>query len=109
MKLLLDENLSRRIIPYIEKHYPGSTQVTLIGLERALDYDVWKYARNNDFVIVTRDSDFYDLSSIKGAPPSVIWLKTKNSSNQEIAKLLIGNKEKIYDLLKQQGQWLVHF
>ena len=37
MKLLLDENLSRRILPFLEADYPGSTQVALIGLERASD------------------------------------------------------------------------
>ncbi len=32
MKLLLDENLSRRVIPFLLNSYPESTQVTLIGL-----------------------------------------------------------------------------
>ncbi len=36
MKLLLDENLSRRLVPFLQQDYPGSTQVALIGLERAL-------------------------------------------------------------------------
>jgi len=35
MKLLLDENLSYRIITSLQKTYPGSTQVRLIGLKIA--------------------------------------------------------------------------
>lgn len=31
MKLLLDENLSRRMAPLIASHYPGSSQVALLG------------------------------------------------------------------------------
>jgi len=37
MKLLLDENLSRRIVPFIQNSFPGSMQVALIGLERFND------------------------------------------------------------------------
>ena len=102
MKLLLDENLSRRIIPIIEMDYPESSQVVLVGLEKATDQEVWQYAKENGFVIVTRDSDFYDLSLIRGAPPQVIWLQTGNSSKQQVADLLIRNKSIIDDLLQKQ-------
>ena len=42
----------------IASHYPGSSQVTLLGLERASDTAIWSYARQHDFVVVTKDSDF---------------------------------------------------
>lgn len=45
MKLLLDKNLSRRIIPQIEIYYPDSTQVAMVGLERATDFEVWQYQK----------------------------------------------------------------
>jgi predicted nuclease of predicted toxin-antitoxin system len=35
MKLLLDENLSRRLVPFLLTAYPESTQVVLVGLEAA--------------------------------------------------------------------------
>jgi len=66
MKLLLDENLSRRIVPFLQADYPDSSQVAMEGLERAGDLDVWRYAKDNDFVIVTKDSDFYELSLLYG-------------------------------------------
>jgi predicted nuclease of predicted toxin-antitoxin system len=72
MKLLLDEQLSRRIVPFLQAAYPGSTQVALIGMERASDREIWEYARANGFAIVTKDSDFYDLSLVLGAPPQVV-------------------------------------
>lgn len=37
MKLLLDENISRRVVPFIQELYPNSTQVALIGLENTGD------------------------------------------------------------------------
>ncbi|WP_408597071.1 DUF5615 family PIN-like protein [Limnohabitans sp.] len=35
MKLLLDENLSRRLVPFLQHDFPGTSQVTLLGLESA--------------------------------------------------------------------------
>ncbi|MFO1263738.1 MAG: DUF5615 family PIN-like protein [Rhodoferax sp.] len=66
MKLLLDENLSRRLVPFLQHDYPGSTQVVLIGLESASDTDVWQRAKDDGYVIVTRDADFQELSLVWG-------------------------------------------
>lgn len=33
MKLLLDENLSRRLVPFLQHDFPGSSQVVLSGLD----------------------------------------------------------------------------
>lgn len=44
MKLLLDENLSRRLVPALKDHYPGTSQVVLEGLEAAEDQKIWDYA-----------------------------------------------------------------
>ena len=93
MKLLLDENLSRRIVPLITSSYPGSSQVALLGLERASDTTLWSYARQHNFIIVTKDSDFVDLSTLYGPPPKVILLKTGNQSWQITAQILIDRQE----------------
>ncbi|HIO92759.1 MAG TPA: hypothetical protein EYG68_07940 [Leucothrix mucor] len=95
MKLLLDENLSRRILPLIEATYPNSTQVVYAGLESENDKALWEYARNNNFVVVTKDSDFHEMSIIYGHPPKIIWLKYGNQTKQYIANILIENMEEI--------------
>ena len=48
MKLLLDENLSRRLVPFLLTAYPESTQVVLVGLEAASDVQIWEYAKSNE-------------------------------------------------------------
>lgn len=52
MKLLLDENLSRRLVPFLQTHYANSSQVGLKGLESASDTVVWQFAKEHGFVIV---------------------------------------------------------
>jgi predicted nuclease of predicted toxin-antitoxin system len=75
VKLLLDENLSRRLIPRIIDLFPGSSHVSTFGLIRTPDLAVWEFAKANGFAVVTADADFYELATTKGPPPKVIWLR----------------------------------
>lgn len=93
MKLLLDENLSRRLVPFLQNTYPETNQVVLLGLEKANDYTIREYAREHDFVIVTRDADFYEMSLVYGQPPKIIWLKTGNQSKGATVNLLLQQQE----------------
>ena len=61
MKLLLDQNISFRITNKIQDLFPGSKQVRDLGLENSKDSILWKYAKDNDYCIVTFDGDFFEL------------------------------------------------
>jgi len=98
MKLLLDQNLSRRMLQQLNAHYPDSSQVALLKMDKSEDIKIWEYAKKYNFVIVTKDSDFQELSILKGGPPKVIWLKCGNKPKQYIADLLIQNKDRINEL-----------
>ena len=100
MKLLLDENLSRRVVPFLQAAFPGSSQVVLEGLERASDLEVWKHAMDNGFVVVTKDSDFYELSLLYGPPPQVVWLQIGNASKGRITQVLLNNAQEIGQRLR---------
>ena len=69
MKLLLDENLSRRLIGQLADLFPGSVHVSSEELLQASDLAVWEYAKASGFSIVTADADFYELAVTLGAPP----------------------------------------
>jgi len=95
LKLLLDQNLSFRLLEKLEAAYPGSTQVHLVGLDRADDLAIWNYAKEQGFVIVTKDSDFHELGLLYGDPPKVIWLKCGNKPKWYVLGLLLNNQKKI--------------
>ena len=99
MKLLLDENLSRRLVPFLQHDYPGSDQVVLLGMQSATDKEVWQRARDDGYVIVTRDGDFQELSLVWGQPPKVIRLKTLNQTRAATLTLLLENKDAIIESL----------
>jgi len=91
MKLLLDQDISFRIINKIQDIFPDSKQVIDIGLEDSKDFLLWTFAKENNYCIVTFDGDFYDLGLLKGHPPKVIWLRLGNTSTQNIEKALRKN------------------
>jgi len=99
MKLLLDENLSKRLVPFLQADYPESSQVVLLGLEQASDREIWHYEKQQDYVIVTKDSDYQDLSELYGSPPQVILLMLGNSDKARLLKVLIDRKADIQQLL----------
>ncbi len=88
MKLLVDENLSPRLIEALEPEYPGSAHVRSVGLRGATDEVIWNYAREQGFAIVSKDNDFRQLSFVHGAPPKVIWLAASNAGTDAILRFL---------------------
>ena len=74
MKLLLDQNLSRKLVPELLQAYPGSSHVFLLRLQKAADSDIWFYARHHGDTLVTKNTDMVDLCVLRGAPPKVLWL-----------------------------------
>jgi predicted nuclease of predicted toxin-antitoxin system len=53
VKLLLDENLSRRLVATLQDLYPGTTHVKFVGLDGATDLAICDYAGEHGFVMVT--------------------------------------------------------
>ena len=88
MKLLFDENLSRRLISRLGDLYSGSEQVVVAGLASADDREIWDYAAARGLVIATKDWDFVQLSSLRGQPPKVIWLRLGNCSTASVEEVL---------------------
>jgi predicted nuclease of predicted toxin-antitoxin system len=78
VKLLFDQNLSFKLPKKLDDVFPGSSQVRLLGMQEAIDADIWEYARQNGFTLVTKDSDYYEQSALLGHPPKVIWLRCGN-------------------------------
>src|SRR5438874_2021286 len=88
MKLLLDQNLSWKLVNQLEELYPGTTHIKFVLTTAADDHDIWLFARENGFVIVSKDDDFEQRSILSGHPPKVIWVRLGNCKTSDIAALL---------------------
>lgn len=101
MKLLFDQNISHRITKLLGTDFPVCDQIRRLRLENRSDKDIWTFAGQNGYVIVTFDADFYEFSNLYGHPPKIIWLRFENNTTVGIAKTLIGKRELINDFIKQ--------
>ena len=88
MKLLFDQNISHRILNHIQDILPEAKQVRDLGLENISDKQIWEYAKESGYIIVTFDGDFYDFSLVWGHPPKIIWIRTHNQTTKNVEKIL---------------------
>ncbi len=91
MKLLIDANLSWRLkkrfaVIFSEIIHADELKV----IQPASDVQIWNYAKENGFIIITNDEDFMTYSILFSFPPKIILIKTGNQSTNFIAEL-IGN------------------
>jgi predicted nuclease of predicted toxin-antitoxin system len=89
VKLLLDHNLSRRLVPVLERDFPGTSALVSLGMDQAADDVGWKYAREHGFMIVSKDADFHQRSFVHGHPPKVVWVRIGNCTTDAIGRLLL--------------------
>ena len=88
MKLLFDENLSRKLVVRLAELYPESAHVVESDLLESPDREIWEFAKARDFVIVSTDSDFYELATTIGPPPKVVWLRRWTHPTRDAERVL---------------------
>jgi predicted nuclease of predicted toxin-antitoxin system len=88
VKLLFDENLSRKLVVRLAELYPESAHVAEFGLLESPDREIWEFAKAGNFVIVSTDADFYALATTIGPPPKVVWLRRWTHPTRDAERVL---------------------
>ena len=101
MKLLLDHNLSPRLVQKLSHSYNDIAHVRDHDLHCADDATVWQFAIDHDFIIVSKDSDFHQLAFLIGPPPKVVWVRLGNCATRDVERLLIEAREQIEAFSKE--------
>lgn len=101
MRLLVDENLSERLVTTLADQFPNSLHIRLLGLGGANDQALWDLALREGCTLLTRDEDFLSLSLLRGAPPKVVLLRLGNCSTSEVARLVRSSAADIRAFLDQ--------
>ncbi|MBK6505150.1 MAG: DUF5615 family PIN-like protein [Ignavibacteria bacterium] len=107
MSLLFDNNLSVKLVHLLSDCFPGSVHVVDIGMQNSNDLDIWKYAKDKDLTIVSKDKDFYHLSSAFGSPPKLIWMIVGNCKIVDTVDIIRTNQEEIIDFIQGGKDMLV--
>lgn len=105
MKILVDQNISFRLLQHISNTFSEVEHIKALGLTNASDYQIFISARQQGFTaVLTQDEDFYSLLLEHGPPPKIIWLRTGNCSTSFLAKVILRNAELIQTFLEDAGQ-----
>lgn len=108
MKILIDANLSWRLIRFFDKHNIEAVHVNRLRGAPLDDNDIWLHAKQHGYVILTQDVDYSALVEQDASGPSVISLRTGNLSNSRVELLLavyfdqaahaISHGERLYEI-----------
>lgn len=101
-KLLLDQNLSYKILNEIKEFFPQSSHVRLLHLEKAEDLKVWQYAKEHGFHILTKDTDFQGINVLYGFPPKTVRIHIGNTSTKYITELILRRYKLIQEFLESK-------
>lgn len=104
MKLLFDENLSRKLVRRLDDLFPDSSHLAIEGLLEFDDRAIWKYAKVREFTIVTADGDFHALSTFYGPPLKVIWLRGCDYPTAIAEELIRGQAIRVSEFLRHPDQ-----
>ncbi len=63
------------------------------------DIDIFLFARENDYIIVSKDNDFLDLVAYHGAPPKILIVSCGNIRNAELVAIFEKNFSVALELL----------
>jgi predicted nuclease of predicted toxin-antitoxin system len=99
MKLLLDNNLSHKLCLPLREYFLDIDHVRNLMSPDADDIDIWNYATENGFHILTKDNDFEERSLLKGCPPKIIHLLCGNQTTLYILNLILRNKDVIQNFI----------
>ena len=72
MKLLFDQNLSRKLVQQLADIFPHASHVQFYGIAIATDTEIWEFAKAKNFCIVTQDIDFAEKKQS-------VWFPTKGN------------------------------
>ncbi|MFL0681941.1 MAG: DUF5615 family PIN-like protein [Algoriphagus aquaeductus] len=103
MRLLFDQNISPKILKKGLWSDLEVQHVRFVGLEDSSDLEIFQFAKLNEFSIVTFDSDFFDLSLMKGFPPKIIWIRTGNLTTKSIFEIFLTHKNQINEFLENEN------
>jgi predicted nuclease of predicted toxin-antitoxin system len=107
VKLLVDENVSDRIVQGVVDLFPDSTHIKFVSLKEADDSVVWEWAAQRGFTIVSKDTDFYQRAIAMGPPPKFIWLRIGNCPTSLIITLLRSRHEIIRQFIESDTESLL--
>ncbi|MBI4548714.1 MAG: DUF5615 family PIN-like protein, partial [Ignavibacteriae bacterium] len=92
MTLWVDAQVSPMITAWIRETFSLETySMRELGFRDATDQEIFAAAKEQQAIIMTKDSDFLNLVNRYGTPPQIIWVTCGNTSNAALKEILSKN------------------
>ena len=105
--LLFNQNLPPSLPRRLADLYPGSIHVRSVNLAVGEDNPIWDYAKERGLVIVTKDTDYRELSGRLGTPPKVVLIRLGNCTRAAVVSLLRERYGEVMDWYRDDGRGLL--
>jgi predicted nuclease of predicted toxin-antitoxin system len=91
VRLLVDQNIAARVADLLRRAGHDAVHVSELGLQRAEDDEILRFALAEDRVIVSEDTDFGGLLARAGArAPSFVLIRSAAPMTPDAQALLLG-------------------
>ena len=91
---------------YLIEQGNDAVHVRSLSMSNASDSFLWEYALQNEYVIVSKDQDFFNRILQDSLGPAIVWLRIGNSTVKELLNWFSGHYPAIISKLKA-GEKLV--
>ena len=106
MKFLIDAHLPIELADYLVEQGNDALYVRSLSMSDASDSFLWEYALQNEYVIVSKDQDFFNRISQDSNGPIIVWLRIGNSTIKELLSWFSGYYTAVINKL-EDGEKLV--
>lgn len=103
MKLIIDAQISPSIASWINRTFNDIQAISVhsVALQFAEDSEIYAYAKENGYVIMSKDDDFLNQLEKHGSPPALIWVTSGNTSNARMREILTTTLSKVKKLIEK--------
>jgi len=106
MKFLVDNQLPAALARFLEASGFEASHVYDLGLDLAVDRDIWAYAKAKGFAVISKDDDFFHLATLDMSGPPLVWVRLGNCRKMVLLTKFNEYLPKIVELL-QAGQKVI--
>jgi len=106
VRFLVDNQLPVALARFLSSAGSESLHVRDVGLSEASDSGIWRYAADREFVLVSKDEDFFHRAARPGAPVQLVWVRLGNCRKAALLAAIEGTWPRVCACL-QAGERIV--
>lgn len=84
MRFLVDNQLPAALARFLNDAGDECRHVLDEGLAQAPDAEVWRYAAEHQFILVSKDEDFFHRAARPDARVQLVWVRLGNCRKQQL-------------------------